>query len=312
MQLFFTVPQQEQGTRLGLFLRRKGLSASLIKSVKYTPGGLCVNTEAAKTNQLLQTGDAVVVSLPQEAPPSLLPEEIPLEILYEDEHLLVVNKPGGIVMHPTRTHKGGTLGNAFCALMQGRGQQRAFRPVGRLDGGTSGLVLCALNAYAAPIVAAGMRKGYLALATGCLPLGEGEICRPIAPAEDSVIRQQVAQAGRPATTRYCVVEATPQASLVLVWPLTGRTHQIRVHFAWLGHPLVADTLYGAPPETLGRQALHCGSVCYLAPGGKGHQLAVPPPPDFCETARLAGIQAEWEPLMERLAAQTCALSVKLV
>ncbi|MDL2325044.1 RluA family pseudouridine synthase, partial [Ruminococcaceae bacterium OttesenSCG-928-A16] len=289
-------------SKLGLFLRRQGLSASLIKSIKYTPNGLCVNGVQAKTNQLLQSGNTVAVTLPNDAAPALEPEELPLEILFENQHLLAVNKPAGMVMHPTRTHKSGTLGNAFCGLMQQRREQRAFRPIGRLDAGTSGVVLCALNPFAAPILAGSMQKGYMALVAGQLPLGPGVINQPIGPAPFSVIQQQVMSTGRASVTQYQVVAAGPLASLVLVWPQTGRTHQIRVHFAWLGHPLLGDTLYNGNDSLILRHALHCGAVQVVQPGHAKLMLEVLPPADFGEAAQKAGLVVNWQAMQAQLVA----------
>lgn len=311
VELTFIVQAEEDATRLNLFLRRRSLSASLIKSIKYTEGGLRVNNEPAKTNRVVNAGDIVQAVLPQEPQAQLEPEDIPLEILYEDTHVLAVNKPAGLVTHPTRTHKEGTLGNAFCGLMQKRGKPQVFRPVGRLDAGTSGVALCALNAYAAPIVAAHLQKAYLALVGGQLAREEGQICQPIGPAEDSVIRQRVVQGGRPSTTLYKVVQCSKMASLVLVQPLTGRTHQIRVHFAWQGHPLLGDTLYGGETSLIGRHALHCGAVSFLQPAG-ARRLVDVPPPDFIQAAQEAEIQPDWETLQQEVRSFACREATKLV
>ena len=265
MQLEFIVEPEQAGCRLYLFLRRRGLSASLIKSTKYTRPGLSINGHWARTSDAVSAGDRIRVALPPEKDTGLEPEDIPLDILYESPHAMVINKPAGMVMHPAMAHSGGTLGNAFAGLMQKRESPVVFRPIGRLDGNTTGVVLCAMNAYAAPLLAKSMRKGYLALATGSMPVGKGRVDAPLGPKEGSIGEQRVRPDGRPALTEYQVLAATPGASLMAVAPRTGRTHQIRAHMAHLGHPLLGDDLYGGTQARILRHALHCAHLRFTDP-----------------------------------------------
>lgn len=290
--LHFTVEEGEEGIRLSSFLRRRGLSLSLVRRLKYEERGILCGGERARTSRLLHAGEAVTLTLPREAP-SVPGEEMPLSILYESPHVLVVDKPAGLVMHPTRSHKGGTLANAFTALMEARGQAAAFRPVGRLDADTSGAVLCAMTPYAAPLLAGGMKKRYLALATGKMPPGPGEVDAPLAPRPDSAILQQVHPDGRPSHTGYTVLGTGAaegvEASLLEVLPTTGRTHQIRTHMAHLGHPLLGDGLYGGDVSLLSRHALHCAAVGFVEPGGAAHTVQAPLPADMAGVLALLGI-----------------------
>ncbi len=275
--------------KLSVFLRRKGISLARVRSLKYLPDGLTVNGAPARSNRQLQPGDVVALNLPPEAA-SVRPEDGPLALVHEDADALVVNKPPGQVMHPSPSHHTGTLANLYCGLMARRGAPGAFRPVGRLDGDTSGLVLCAKHAAAAPQLFRSMRKGYLALAGGLLPVGtEAVIAAPLMGCEDSAIRQQVHPAGKPSRTRYQVLAAGGAASLVAVWPETGRTHQIRVHFAHIGHPLLGDALYGGQAQHLSRHALHCAFLQFTPLDARPVAVSAPPPPDMLQAAVAAGI-----------------------
>lgn len=284
MEVDFQVEPQEAGMRLGPFLRRRGVSLSLVRSLKWQPRGLLVNGLRAHTNAALRAGDAVALTLPPDGHFSVPPSASPLHIVYEDEHVMVVNKPAGQLMHPSPSRRENTLAAAFGAEMMRRGQVAAFRPVGRLDADTSGLVLCALNTYAVPGLSASMQKQYLALAAGRLPRQQGVIEAPLAAAEGSAILQEVSKQGRPSRTEYEVLCSSGAASLVLVTPRTGRTHQIRAHFAHLGHPLLGDSLYGGPAGLLQRQALHCARLRFRAPGNGTERCFVSPLPEDMEKA----------------------------
>lgn len=292
MVMPYVVEARDAGAKLGVFLRRQGISLSLIRALKYQDRGICVNGERARTNQVLQGGDKVQLNLPEERGFSALPQAGAVEIVYESAHAMVLAKPAGQVMHPSPSHHEGTLANYYCGLMQARGTGGIFRPVGRLDGGTSGLVLCAMHAAVAPFLAKSMQKTYLALASGVPQRRCGAITAPLGPAPGSAILQQAGPDGRPSRTVYKVLTQGQDAFLAAVRPRTGRTHQIRAHFAHMGHPLLGDVLYGDDAAALPRHGLHCAWLDFTQPGGERVRLALPMPQDMADAARTMGVALE--------------------
>lgn len=258
--LSFTVPEDFDGKKLSVFLRAKhGFSARIIQILRHTDRGLLKNGMPSRTIDKVSKDDVITVNLPDQ---SLAPElfDFPLDIIYEDEDLLVINKPAGISMHPTYNHKNGTLANAAAAYLESRGKGGScVRAVGRLDKGTSGVAVLALNKYAASGINGKLKKEYLAVVSGEL-YGEGVIDVPIfRPFPDKTIR--AAGQGVKAITRWKAQKQIGGFTLVKVFPETGRTHQIRVHFAHIGVPLVGDDMYGgAKSDIINRPALHCESV----------------------------------------------------
>lgn len=289
MTLEFRVEPGEDGLCLGPFLRRRGVSLALVRSLKGVEGGLLVDGAPAHTNRKLAAGQLAGLGLPAETGCSAAPQNIPLELLYHSRDALVVNKPAGMVTHPGPSHRAGSLANAFCGMMQRQGLPAVFRPVGRLDADTSGLALMAMNAASAPLLARSLQKSYLALAGGRLPAGEGIIDAPLAPAPGSSVRQQVHPAGRPSTTRYRVLGSAGGGSLVLVRPQTGRTHQIRAHFAHLGFPLLGDALYGGERTLMRRHALHCAGIRFAELAGNQPGLWRPLPNDMLAALHSLGL-----------------------
>ena len=165
----------------------------------------------------------------------------------------------------TLNSPGGTLANGYAAWAAAHGHSPVFRPVNRIDKDTSGLVLAAKNAYAAPLLAGRVTKLYYAIAQGALPLGEGVIDAPIGRRGDSIIGRCVTPEGKPSRTEYTIIREENGLSLAACVPVTGRTHQIRVHFASIGHPLAGDDLYGGSRERIARQALHCARQSFAVP-----------------------------------------------
>lgn len=290
----FIVLQEDKDIKLSIFLRRQGISSAFIKTVKYLQDGLLVNGQRAKTNQIVHINDKVEFLLPEDEISEVIPEDIEIPVLYRCQHFLALDKPMGMVMHPTRTHKAGTLANAYIGLMQKENTVKSFRSVGRLDAGTSGAVICANNQFAAAFLAQNMKKAYIALVGGCLPLGVGEINQPLGNSDASVIEQVVRLDGKPSHTCYETIANSPEASLVLVRPTTGRTHQIRVHFAWLGHPLVGDTLYGGCVTEDGYHLLHCAQINLTMATGEEKEVFSPIPLKFKTEAESRFISVDWQ------------------
>ena len=279
MILRFLVLPQENGALLRNFLRAHEVSASLMRSVK-THGGLFCDGVPIHTDQRLGAGSEVSFALPPERDTTVTSQALPLDIVYEDAHAMVLNKPAGMTVHPTLGYLDGTLANAFCGEMARRGMPCAFRPVNRLDRNTSGLVLCALNEYAAPILARTAEKRYYAIAEGQMP-DAGCIDAPIGLCEGSFVKHCVTASGKPSTTRFETLYRGEGLSFVRLLLLTGRTHQIRVHLTYLGHPLAGDDFYGGAQTRIARQALHCGSMAFLTPQtGERRTVLQPLPPDM--------------------------------
>jgi len=236
------------------------------------------------------------VRIPPPQPLDVEPEAIPLRIVYEDEDLLVVDKPAGLTVHPAPGHARHTLVNALlahCGDLSGVGG--VLRPgiVHRLDKDTSGLLLVAKNDRAHAGLSRQLKertveKGYLALVRGRIEQPEGVIEGAIGRDPRNRKRMAIVEGGRPARTAYRVREYLDGMTLVEVAPSTGRTHQIRVHFAAAGHPIVGDALYGKPSSLVGRQFLHAYRLAFRHPAdGRAVAFESPLPADLEEALRLA-------------------------
>ena len=266
----FIVEQETAGQRIDRFLSGEdtGLSRSALQAL-VAEGHVQCNGKTVAKSLKLKAGDTVLLEIPDAKPIEAVPQDIPLEIVYEDSHLLVVNKPKGMVVHPAPGNPDGTLVNALLWHCKGSlsGIGGEIRPgiVHRIDKDTSGLVLAAKNAYAAPLLAGRVTKLYYAIAQGALPLGEGVIDAPIGRRGDSIIGRCVTPEGKPSRTEYTIIKEENGLSLAACVPVTGRTHQIRVHFASIGHPLAGDDLYGGSRERIARQALHCARQSFAVP-----------------------------------------------
>ena len=261
MQLSFPVPASCEGMELRRFLYQCAVSTDLTRAVKHRGTGFWVDGQPAFTNAKLHAGQTVHFALPPEEKPPVTPQpEIPLRVVYQDAFALVIEKPAGIAVHPTLNYADGTLANAYAAWAAQNGESGVFRPVNRLDRNTSGLLLAARNMYAASLLAQSVEKTYYAIAEGVLPLGAGVFDGPIGRTPDSIVTRCVTPAGKPSRTEYTVLQQADGYSLAACRPVTGRTHQIRVHFAHAGHPLAGDDLYGGSRERIHRHALHCGKL----------------------------------------------------
>lgn len=265
MELRYVVPPESEGMRLGIFLRTCGVTAGLIKSVKHMGQGFFADGRSIHTDQIVHAGQWITFALPPEPATSVTPQPIPLSIVFEDAFAAVLNKPAGLAVHPTLNYPDHTLANGWIYYLKSQGKSGVFRPVNRIDKNTSGLVLCAQNAFAAPLLAGQVSKCYLAIVQGSLPLGPGRVEAPIGRRGDSIIGRCVTPDGKYSLTEYTVLAASSDYSLVACRPCTGRTHQIRVHMAYIGHPLAGDTLYGGTAQRIGRHALHCGVMHFVHP-----------------------------------------------
>lgn len=260
----YTVPPEYDGAKVYTFLKtHMKISLSLLRSLKRVDDGLLLNGEHTRTVDIIHTGDTVTVNMPEKER-EIIPLDIPLDIVYEDEDLLVINKPGNLAMHESHNHQGDALSNAVASYLMKKGKSAVFRCVGRLDKGTSGLVICALNAHVAARLSGNFNKRYLAIAKGRFT-EDGEIIRPIYRPDPIKTYRTVDERGDYAETHYKVLEYGEDYTLLRIRLETGRTHQIRVHFASLGAPLYGDTMYGTKDKDCYRQALHCESVSFVHP-----------------------------------------------
>ena len=239
------------------------LSSTRLKKAKRVPGGVRVNGQDVFVTHVVRAGDEVSILIEQEGAVSagVVPTPGEVDVVYEDEHLLVLNKPANMPVHPSAGHYDDSLANRCAARFGG-----VFRPVNRLDAGTSGLMVAARDAHVHALLCRALHTGdferrYLAIAEGVFAGKRGVVDAPIARAEGSAIKRCISPDGQRAVTHYRVLRNNSRFSLVELTLETGRTHQIRVHMAYLGHPLAGDFLYGTEDkELIGRAALHAFSL----------------------------------------------------
>ncbi len=280
------------GERLDRFLADRLPDLSRMQVQRLIKVGLAtVNGRPAKPAYRVEPGDRIAVRLPEESEPTVQPEPIPLQIIYEDEHLLAVDKPAGMVVHPAAGHTTGTLVNAllaYCPQVANVGGVDRAGIVHRLDKDTSGLLLVAKDpethaALQRQFKHRQVRKTYLALVEGRIYPKEGIIEAPVGRDQRARKRMAVTRTGRPAVTQYRAVEYFRDHTLLQVRPHTGRTHQIRVHLAWLGYPVVGDRVYGRRRQPLlpHRHFLHAQELVFTHPVTKEKvTLTAPLPPDL--------------------------------
>ena len=279
-----TAGVSDNGKICGDFLRSRGVSRRLTAKLKRIPGGITRNGSPIRTVDTVLAGD--VISLKAEDERLTEPNgRLYVPVVYEDGDVIVFNKPAGMPVHPSAGHRGDTLGNFFASLYP----NITFRPINRLDKDTSGLCAAAKNPYSASVLNRSgiISKVYYAVTEGT-PVPH-EVCNtmikwyedngicvidaPIGRAEASVIRREIRGDGRRAVTRYTILKENDRLCLVRVVLETGRTHQIRVHFSSVGHPLAGDDFYGGSLEVCREQALHCGEMRFARPSdGKTVEL----------------------------------------
>lgn len=257
------------------FLQAMGISKRTLTAVKYEGGKLLVNGAERSVRHILSRGDLVIVEFPPEEPSEgLVPEIGPLEILYEDDAILIINKPAGQGTIPSRDHPNGTVANYVAGKFATEKIPSTVHIVTRLDTDTSGLVCIAKNRHIHHLLSEQMRtvgfhRGYMAFVEGYIEQDAFVVEQPIGRKDGSIIERTVREDGQYARTDVRVLERfvrnEMQYTSVTIKLFTGRTHQIRVHMKWLGHPLIGDDLYGGSREILGRQALHCASIGFRHP-----------------------------------------------
>ena len=281
-QLKFKVEPEYDNMQAKRYLKQvHGLSARLITRLKNTLNGILMDGELLRAVDNVKSGSTITINLPQERLSEYIePVKGELDIVFEDEFLLAVNKPPFMPVHPVKQHQTDTLANRVAAHCAEQGNAFVFRAIGRLDRDTSGTVLVAKNLYAANLLKHGVSKVYYALVHGAVT-HDGVIRAPIGLKEDSKIVRHVLKEGTSAVTHYEVIFSCPVCSLLRLWLETGKTHQIRCHMASLGHPLLGDDLYGGQRDLINRQALHCGEITLTHPlTNKKISLSAPMPADM--------------------------------
>ncbi|WP_199910011.1 RluA family pseudouridine synthase [Paenibacillus sp. CAA11] len=303
----YIVPPEEDGYLLKTILQKRlRVSRKLLSRLKLTEHGIMLNGERVYISVKVRPGDVVSIQLEQEISEDILPQPMDLDILYEDEALLILNKRAGVIVHPTHGHYTGTLANGVVHYWAEQGVRYRFRPVHRLDQETSGVLAVAKNAYvhqhiSEQMIAGQVDKKYAAIVHGRPTPSEGTVDGPIDrdPAEPH--RRIVTPSGYPALTYYKVVEKYHQGSMVHLKLGSGRTHQIRVHMTWMGCPLIGDKLYsqagrgedearelqsaGKLDELIDRQALHARELGFVHPLTGEYMLFTAPLPEDMEELR---------------------------
>lgn len=266
----FEIEKEHDGIKLGEYLRDKLMMSrnGLIKVKKSR--SLKVNGDLAHTDRILKAGDIVEFELPDKSSENILPEHMELDIIYEDDYLVVVNKPAGIPTHPSRNHYVGTLANGLMHYLMEAGRNMTIRPINRLDKDTSGIVLFAKSSHVQHLMSldrykADMSKEYLALVQGRVEADSGTVDEPIAREKAWSMKRVVREDGYRSVTHYRVIKRYDEYSLLAIILETGRTHQIRVHMSHIGHPLLGDELYGGSREKIERHALHAYRIKFLHP-----------------------------------------------
>ena len=287
----YVVSPEEERENLTVewFLRRHGYSRHIITGLKRTEDGIFRNGVRAWTSQAVHAGDVIETHLVETEPSDgILPRPVPFLVVYEDDDILVVDKPADTPIHPSIGNYENTLANALAYRFASRGEHFVFRAVNRLDRDTTGLLLIAKHKISGAFLSAmtakkEIRREYLAIVSG-KPEEYGTIDLPIARKDGSTIERCIdMEHGEHAVTHYRCLDYRDDldCSLVLLRLETGRTHQIRVHMKAIGHPLLGDFLYNPDYRFIGRQALHSYTVAFRHPiTGEAMEFTAPMPEDF--------------------------------
>ena len=284
----YQITENEQGTTVLDFLRKKGFSRHILSSMKADKEALTRNGQRIGGREQLLAGDHFRVRLLETVDSDgIVPVSMPLSILYEDEDILVINKPADMPVHPSIGNYTNTLANGVTAYLDAKDEHSPFRCINRLDRDTSGTLILAKNAFSAAVLSTQMRnrqirRTYLAVVEGITP-PNGTISAPISRVDDSVIERHVDfLRGEPAVTHYERLEVKNEHSLLEIHLETGRTHQIRVHMGYIGHPLPADYLYHPVYDCFKRQPLHSLQLEFRHPvTDKPMCLLAPVSEDMC-------------------------------
>ncbi|AZR72123.1 hypothetical protein BBF96_01170 [Anoxybacter fermentans] len=283
----YQVQPKETGLTIYQLLRNQLLiSRSLLRKIRKSYR-VRFNGQYVDFSTQVKEGDLLEFNFNFDEEADFEPEPMQLDIVYEDANLLVVNKPTGMLVHPTATERTNTLANGVLYYLKAQGNHNLFRPIHRLDRNTSGLVLIAKNQYAHNYMSNQLKRNkihrqYLALVHGVITDDSGTIDAPIGRVKGSIIQRKVDPVqGKKAITHYRVLKRFSNATLIALSLETGRTHQIRVHLSYLGYPLMGDTLYGGSDELIKRHALHSWKIfCRIPLSHEKKEFEAPLAPDL--------------------------------
>lgn len=290
-KLVYKIEEKHHGKPIGVFLKEKEYSRGVLIELKKTETGIRKNGTWACVNERIQAGDTLEICLSEEGTSeNIVPRECELNILFEDEDILVINKPHDTPIHPSVNNYDNTLANAVVNYFEKQNTPHVFRCINRLDRDTTGVTIIAKNLLSASILSKRVKERelsriYMAFVEG-ITEEEGTIDLPIGRAEGTIIKRQVdEESGKPAVTHYrrldvVHIEGKP-VSIVALQLETGRTHQIRVHMSAIGHPLLGDFLYNENNQMLTRQALHAAQCGFCHPiTGEYMKIKAPLPEDM--------------------------------
>ncbi|KUO66322.1 MAG: RNA pseudouridine synthase [Gracilibacter sp. BRH_c7a] len=282
----YQLQPEDEGKRFeNLLARRFHFSRKVLQKIKIGQN-VWVDGKFVYLNTRGQAGQTLVVKVSEDEDSTIVGENLPIDIIYEDSLFLAVNKPPGQVVHPNSLYKSGTLANAVVGYWESKGESRPFRPVSRIDRNTSGIVLIAKSRYAHQQLARvsvknQVEKKYLGVVGGSFPLDKGVFDSPIGVQPGSKIVREIHPQGQLALTLFETIQRFSDYTLMMFILITGRTHQIRVHCQHSGYPLLGDELYGGDMRYIARQALHCHSYSFVNPlSGKNITIKAPLPEDM--------------------------------
>ncbi len=278
-ELIFKIASEHDGKQAYHYLRyNENFSYALIVKMRHTENSLLMDGVPIRTIDKLKAGAELRAYIPEGESYFTPNPNLELTVLYEDEDIVVFDKPVHMPVHPSKNHQTDTVAN-FCAARYGNAK---FHVVGRLDMDTSGIIVIGKHSHSAAVLTKnGGAKEYIAIVEGVLKEPKGVIDLPIDDSDPAVHKSFIAETGDPSVTEYEVIAANGVLSAVRVTPRTGRTHQIRVHFAHIGHPLCGDELYGGSLEHINRQALHRNKMEFEHPiTGAVLKFESPLPPDM--------------------------------
>lgn len=288
--LIYEISAEATPLKIEHFLRQKGYSRGLLTYLKKEDGSVLTNGKPRYMNEYLKANDTLTVHIRETSVSEKIePVNLPIDILYEDEDILVVNKPSGMPIHPSLHNYGNTLANALAYYFSVQNKPFVFRCSNRLDKGTSGVTLISKNMLSAGILSSMMmekhiQREYLAIVRGEDLPDAGTIDAPIGRKPDSIIERQIDfEHGEHAVTHYKVLKRENGHSLVSLNLETGRTHQIRIHMKYIGYPLIGDYLYYPDMENIKRQALHSYRMSFIHPvNGTKMSFLAPLPSDMAD------------------------------